>query len=148
MAAKRTKRRSYDDKFRASTVVLLEAAGYPNSVGALQRVADQVGAPAMTISRWFNATRNPPPNEVVNEKRLELSELLDIAIRAAIDSLPEKLPDAPYKDTVTAIGIMTDKKQLVDGKATERQDHTGTVEHAIRTIEVMRPAPVADDNAL
>jgi len=75
-------RKRYDDKFRANAVVLLEAAGYPNKKGALELVSKQLSCPCPTLHRWAKGKNNPPPSDIVNEKRKELKELLEDELRA------------------------------------------------------------------
>lgn len=122
-----TKRKSYDDKFRASAVVMLEAAGYPLQKGALTHVAEHLHVPAMTLSRWFKGTRNPAPNEVVTEKRIDLLDKLRALAHTLADAIPDKIEDANLQQSGTVLGIVLDKVQLLEGKATERieYDHTG-----------------------
>lgn len=120
------KRKSYDDKFRASAVVMLEAAGYPSKKGALMQVAGHIGVPHPTLSRWFNAQRNPPPNDVVQEKRQELSlrledlahKLVDMACRIADNADT----DTSIQQVATSVGIVVDKWQLLKGKPTDRHE--------------------------
>lgn len=108
----------YDDKFRANAVVMLEAAGYPNTKGALTRVAAHLGIPHPTLKRWADGVQNPPPNVLVHEKREELSDLLDKEIRSALGEMNNAREGASYRDLGTVIGIMVDKKQLLMGKPT------------------------------
>lgn len=115
-----SKRRQYDDKFRASAVVMLEAAGYPDKPGALTQVAAHIGVPAMTISRWFKAANNPPPHELVTEKRLDLKDMLRAEINGALGAMPGQRIEATYRDLGTVAAILIDKLQLLEGKATER----------------------------
>lgn len=112
----------YTDEFRAGTVLLLEGAGYPDRKGALAEVATNVGVPAMTISRWFRASQNPPPNKMVNEKRLDLIDVIRNEVYAAAGDFSEARPDADYKTLVTAFAILIDKLQLLEGNATERTE--------------------------
>lgn len=109
----------YDDKFRSSAVIMLEAAGYPNQKGALERTAKGLGIHARTLSRWFNGEQNPPPDRMVNEKRLELTDLLRNELEAAFGQMPNARPDASYRDLGTVAAIFIDKLQLLTGKPTE-----------------------------
>lgn len=111
-------RRRYDDKFRASAVVMLEAAGYPDRKGALEQAAKACKAPTSTLQGWFNATRNPPPPEMRCEKRLELTDLLRNELAAAFVQMPNARPDASYRDLGTVAAIFIDKLQLLEGKPT------------------------------
>lgn len=115
-------RRRYDDKFRASAVVMLEAAGYPNKKGALDQVAKRLGVPHPTLHRWMNEKNNPAPFELVQEKRVELKDLLQAEIEAALGEMPSARIEASYRDLGTVLGILIDKKQLLEGKPTDRLD--------------------------
>lgn len=121
------KRKQYDDKFRASAVVMLEAAGYPNEKGALTRVADHLGVPARTLSRWFHGEQNPPPDQTVSEKKGELRDYIKAELNGLFLAMPGVRPDATYKDLATAAGILIDKLQLLENKPTERVEHSGTL---------------------
>lgn len=70
------KRKRYDDKFRASAVVMLEAAGYPGKLGALATTAKHIGVPERTLSRWFNGEQNEPPTDMVVTMKDSLPENL------------------------------------------------------------------------
>lgn len=113
-------RRRYDDKFRASAVVMLEAAGYPDRKGALEQVAKACGVPHNTLHGWYRATRNPPPSKLRQEKRLELTDLLKNELAAAFGQMPNVRPDASYRDLGTVAAIFIDKLQLLEGKPTWR----------------------------
>ena len=119
------KRRHYDDKFRASAVVMLEAAGYPDKKGALAQVAAHCGVPEPTLHRWAREKNNPPPSDVVNEKRGELTDLLRDLAYKLVAAMPDKIGEAGLQQQGTTLGIVIDKLQLLEGKATERVDHTG-----------------------
>jgi len=110
----------YDDKFRSSAVIMLEAAGYPNQKGALERTAKAVGIHARTLSRWFNGEQNPPPDRMVNKKRLELTDLLRNELGSIFKAMPNARPDASYRDLGTVAAIFIDKLQLLEGKPTWR----------------------------
>ena len=110
----------YSDEFRSSAVLMLEAAGYPEKQGALMMVANHLSMPQATLSRWARNIQNPPPPEMVHEKRIdfvaELKDLLGISISAAKGAAP----DAGYRELVTGIGIVVDKLQLLTGQPTWR----------------------------
>lgn len=122
-------RRRYDDKFRASAVVMLQAAGYPNSKGALAQVAKATGVPAMTLSRWLKAKQNPPPNELVTKKKGELLDWINEELQGIFGALPSARADAAYKDLVTGAGILIDKRQLLSGQPTENTKNQTTIEY-------------------
>jgi len=122
--------RAYDDQFRASAVLMLEAAGYPDRKGALEEVANALHVPDATISRWANGKSNPPPAYVVSEKREELGirleelahKLLDNALRAAGDS------EAGIQTLAISLGIILDKRQLLRGAPTAINQSIGDPE--------------------
>ena len=118
------KRRRYTDEFRASTVLMLQAAGYPDQKGALARVSNKVGVAHSTISRWFNANRNPPPSKLVREKKIDLVEAIRQELEGILHDMPGARQDAGYRELATAFGIMVDKLQLLSGKPTERPEFT------------------------
>lgn len=123
------KRPRYTDDFRASVVLMLQAAGYagtnsPDSKkGSLEKVSKRVNVPARTISRWFDAEQNPPPVEMVNEKRPELISLFEDEMRAIFEEMKVARGDATYRELSTALGIVTDKHILLTGGATERTEN-------------------------
>jgi hypothetical protein len=101
--------------------------------------------PPRTLSRWFNGEQNPPPDQLVIEKRAELKDLLDAEIRALFAEMPKARPDATYRDMGTVAGILMDKHLLLDGKATERKELTGKDGGAIET-KVTLLSELSDDD--
>ncbi len=120
MAARQTKRKRprYDDKFRASAVVMLKSQGYPATEGALTFVAKHLKVPAMTLSRWFRAAQNPPPNELVTEKEFDMRTAIQAEMQAIVKAFPNARADAPYRELGTVYGILFDKARLLDGLPT------------------------------
>lgn len=114
------KKRRYSDEFRASAVLMLQAAGYPETKGALAAVSQKLNVPHATLNRWFNGIRNPAPSEVVQVKKEDIVRLLMAEVYDAIKDLPNARPDADYRAIATAVGIMIDKVQLLDGAPTQR----------------------------
>lgn len=114
------KRTNYPDKFRASAVVMLEAAGYPADRSHLERIAKQLRIPARTLRRWFNRQHNPPPDDVVQESKRELIDILeDVARKYLTHALSEDVIDeATGNAAVTAAAIAIDKMRLLQGQST------------------------------
>ena len=139
------KRNRYDDKFRASAVIMLEAAGYPDKKGALAAVAKNLDVPAPTLHRWIREKNNPPPSDVVNEKRMDLKEMLKAEINGALGEMPNARIDASYRDLGTVAAILIDKLQLLEGKATERIEHNATVTHEERVNRIATILDAARD---
>ena len=118
------KRMRYTDEFRASAVLMLEAAGYPNQKGALMAVSKNLNVPHPTLSRWARKVQNPAPDKLVHEKREELVIRLEDLAHRLLDAIGEDIDDSGV-DAVraaTALGITVDKWQLLSGKATENID--------------------------
>lgn len=113
-------RRRYDDEFRASAVLMLEAAGYPAKEGALSQVAGHLKVPLSTLRGWFIGTRNPPPAKLRNEKRFDLRQAIRDELAGIFPTMAERRQDATYRELATAAGILIDKDQLLDGKPTWR----------------------------
>lgn len=135
------KRKMYTDKERAIAVTLLTSSGYPENKYKLQEVADHIKVPSRTLRRWYREGRNPPPDDVVREVKKELSERLQELAHKLVDVAYDVLKedDPSIQQVITSLGIVVDKMQLIAGKPTERQDHTGQITHRIQTIEVIRP---------
>lgn len=112
----------YTDEFRANSVIMLEMSGYPEEPGALMKTAKYLKIPHATLSRWYNGKRNPPPPEMVQVKKNEMIDLLKSEIVSAIREMVNARKDADYKELATAMGIMVDKMQLLEGEATSRTE--------------------------
>lgn len=130
----------YTDEFRASAVLMLQAAGYPDEPGALSRVARELGVPHPTLSRWARAVSNPPPNEVVQRKKIDFIEAIENELAGIFQDMPDARQDADYRTLGTVAGILLDKKQLLEGKPTERTavDATITNHYESMTDEQLR----------
>ena len=112
------KRRQYTDDFRANCVLMLEAAGYPDKEGSLTAVSKNVGVPLRTLSRWFNKEQNPPPDQLVNEKKGILTDQLENLAYRLVDVMGGAIDDAPLRELATTFGIVIDKWQLLSNRPT------------------------------
>jgi transposase-like protein len=123
------KRRSYDDKFRASAVIMLEAQGYPETKGALQAVSNHIGVSISTLHGWFKAKVSPAISELRNETAIDFKQALKNELTAIVGLLPDKRGEATYKELVTSLGILLDKLRLLEDKPTEisEQRHSGNI---------------------
>jgi transposase-like protein len=115
--AKRKYRR-YADEFRASAVLMAEAAGWPGTDGAVPRVSDSVGVPQSTLRGWLTKKHNPPPAEVRVRKKVDFEAAIELELEAILSEMGHTRQDAPYNQLATAFGIMFDKLQLLRGGAT------------------------------
>lgn len=148
-----TKRKRYNDQERSTAVLFLEAQGYPTMPGALQRTSDYLKIPQSTLSRWARGVSNPPPSNLVTEKRESLIDLLRDEIYAVLGELSKTRQDTDYRTLATAFGIFVDKLQLLEGKPTERiaqVDELSDVDRATRITALLdaartrRDGPIAD----
>jgi hypothetical protein len=119
------KRKRYSDNERSTAVLFLEAQGYPHTPGALQRTSDYLKIPQSTLSRWARGVSNPPPANIVTEKRKTIIELLRDEIYAVLGEMTKTREDTDYRTLATAFGIFVDKLQLLEGKPTERVENIG-----------------------
>lgn len=132
------KKRRYDDEFRTSAVLMLEAQGYPSREGSLSNVSKHLGVPRSTLQGWFNGTRNPVPPDMRHEKRLnlleELADLLGLTILAARNTVDE----ANFREQVTGIGILVDKIQLLSGQPTWRGEVIDLIKSGVVTPDMVK----------
>lgn len=110
---------SYTDEFRASAVLMLEAAGYPEKEGALTAVSKHLKMHSTTLRRWYTAESNPPPGKIVAKKKTDLLESLTDLLNVHIATAHQTILDANHGDVTRGIGILFDKIQLLQGGATE-----------------------------
>ena len=115
-------RRRYTDEERATAVALLNSEGYPDTRGALVSVADKMGIPFQTLSRWAREQNNPPPPDLVNKKEIDLLAVIHAELGEIVANWGDKRGDAEYRALMTAFGILTDKMLLLTGKATARTE--------------------------
>lgn len=109
------KRKRYTDEFRASAVLMLEAAGYPEKKGALARVANKLGVPARTLSRWFKRTNNPPPINLVDNRRDSAIALFDELRHSALDELEIARKGASMNDLALLFTTLVDRHYFLTG---------------------------------
>lgn len=133
---KKAKRRSYDDKFRAGAVVTLQAAGYPKTPGALSRIAGELGVPARTLSRWFNGENNPPPDNIVTEKKEDMADLFEtVALKYLRHAGNEDVVEsASARDAMMNAAVAVDKMRLLRGLPTEIVELVPGVIEALKKI--------------
>lgn len=124
----------YTDEYRASAVAMLQAQGYPDKPGALMEVANYLHIHYSVISRWYRAVQNPPPRKLAQIKKEQLIKLIKQEIHAALREMDNARQDADYRALATAVGILTDKMQLLEGEPTERHEHTLTTEERTQRV--------------
>lgn len=122
MVAEVRKRRGgnpkYGDEFKASSVLMLQAAGYPERPNAMRDVERATGVHRKTLLRWWRNETGAPPEEVVERERLNLLEEFEKLIGISLGFAAEAAEVAGYKDLLIGIGILFDKRQLLQGEPT------------------------------
>lgn len=98
---------------------MLEAAGYPHKIGALLEVEKHLGVPSRTLSRWHNAEQNPPPDNIVMRKKIDLRKIIKDELSAIAGEFDNTRQDANYRELATAFGILVDKLQLLEDNPTQ-----------------------------
>lgn len=112
------KRKRYSDDFRASAVLMLAAAGYPQQEGALKAVSNKLNVPHPTLHRWYHRKQNPPPSDLVHKKKRDLLKDITELLFKHIDAAGETLETAEHNHVMTGLGILFDKRQLLENKPT------------------------------
>ncbi|MFL6228432.1 MAG: hypothetical protein ACJ741_06600 [Pyrinomonadaceae bacterium] len=131
-AAGRAKR-SYRATDKAESLALLDAEG-----GNVKRAARAARVPRKTLESWAGGHGvTPEVEERRAEKRAELSDRFEAAIHDMMDAFAGKIGDASLKDVATAIGILTDKRQLLKGQPTAINEALSDEERARRAAELI-----------
>ncbi|KKM65373.1 hypothetical protein LCGC14_1491930 [marine sediment metagenome] len=115
------KRTRYTDDERASLVVMLQSEGYPETLGALSKVATYSGVPTRTLRRWFKGENGKPPDKLVRHKKEDLADKFENIAYAMLDHAgePDIISDMDGKGAVIAAATATDKMRLLRGLPTE-----------------------------
>ena len=121
-------RRRYTDDERATYVAMLAAEDYPDRLGALKKVSEFAQVHTNVLRRWWKATSNPPPTELVTQKKGAIEDRLQEIVHKVLDLLPDSLEVASTRDLITALGVSVDKWQLLRGEPTERSDSVVTLQ--------------------
>ena len=108
---------------------MLESQGYPTQKGALAAVSRHLGVPGRTLTRWFNKEQNPPPDQLVREKRGDFIEKCDSIIDLLFTEIESAIPGAPLNQLSVTFGIVTDKRNfaLENGKVSSSEARTLTI---------------------
>lgn len=121
--ATRRKRKQYSERDKAEGLAVLEANG-----GNVYKAAKELGINESTLRVWVNAREayGETLKGLRESAQKKLSELLETEVRDILSAMTTARDNASYKELATAAGILIDKLQLLEGKATERVEHTLT----------------------
>jgi transposase-like protein len=106
-------RRHYSDEERAAALAALKANG-----GNIARTAAQVGVPEQTLRQWRDNPDAAAPPQVREQKEEQLKDMIERVARESLEVMSEKSGEADYKDLAVGVGILIDKKRLLDGQPT------------------------------
>lgn len=130
------KRKRYDDEFRASAVLMLEAAGYPEQKErALGQVSKNLKVPRSTLQGWFSGQHNAPPPKIRRETKINLIQAIRDELAAIFDAMPGKRDEAHYRELAIAFGILVDKLQLLTGEPTWRGEIVNLLRSGAVTLD-------------
>ena len=120
----------YSDEDKASAVLMLEAAGYPDRKGAMSQVVRELGVPESTLRSWAKNEHGAPPAKVRDRKKGELIESLNEVATKLIAHLGDIADTGDVRETATAAGIVIDKLQLLRGDSTANTNQHIVIEYA------------------
>jgi len=119
----------YSDEDKASAVLMLEAAGYPDRKGAMSQVVRELGVPESTLRSWAKNEHGAPPAKVRDRKKGELIESLNEVATKLIEHLGDIADTGDVRETATAAGIVIDKLQLLRGDSTANTNQHIVIEY-------------------
>lgn len=116
----------FDDEYRASVVVMLQAEGYPQDQFAIGRVHEYLKQKKpyptkSTLKNWFLGDSNPPPSKILDDKKGDMVEALKALTWKLIEhaNKDETISEMSGQQAVTSAGILIDKTRLLLEKPTE-----------------------------
>ena len=111
----------YDDKFKASAVITLQAAGYPDNPYKLEEIAKKIGVSSRTLRRWYNNEVGAPPADVVRQEKRDMADDLRKLFFKLIDHAmdDDTISEMTGQQAVTSMGIVFDKMRLLLGLPTQ-----------------------------
>ncbi len=134
----------YSDEDKASAVLMLQAAGWPNRTGAMAQIVRELGVPESTLRSWAKEEHGAPPAKVRARKKGELVQTLNEVAFKLLDHLGDIATTGDVKETATAFGIVVDKLQLLNGEPTQTTNQRVLVEYLDDTDIVTQAATVAE----
>ena len=113
----------YSDEEKAGALAELQAAGWPKRAGSMLQVARRLKVPESTLRSWARGEHGAPPANVRERKKGELAETLAGVAFALTERLMEIAKTGDVRETATALGIVIDKLQLLNGEPTQSVTH-------------------------
>lgn len=111
----------YSDKFKASAVVTLQGAGYPDNPHKLKEIASSLNVPVRTLRRWYKSEVGAPSDKIVQQEKRDMSnELRKLFFKLIDHALDDDVIDEMSgQQAVTSMGIVFDKMRLLMGLPTQ-----------------------------
>jgi hypothetical protein len=114
-------RREYSDADKAIVLAALAA-----NDGNVSKTAKQFSLPNSTVKMWADGkNQHPIVAELCEDKKAEIVELIDEAVREMIHASKGKPAETALQPLWTSIGIGLDKKQLLAGQPTSITESRG-----------------------
>jgi hypothetical protein len=129
--------KKYTDKQKEGAIWFAVAAGYPDTVGAINRASKELKMPQRTLYRWVTeGVHSSDPEaaasmaEIREETRKELVELIDNSIRQALANMSnaDVQDGATYRDFAWAAAVLIDKLQVLNGQPSQHIQQAITFE--------------------
>lgn len=131
--------RQYSDVEKAAALAFLDFQG-----GNVKKSAELLHIPHKTLDEWAKGrNQHPEVANLRNEKKRELAELIEDAVREMVLASGGKATDAALQQLWVSIGIGVDKHQLLKGEATSiTKDATARTneDRASRILKLVEPA--------
>lgn len=124
---------------------MLEANGWPEKKGALTKTARALRISHQTLGHWARRQHNPPPQKLLREKGFDFLQAMRDELQAIFEEFQYARQDADYRELGTVLGIIVDKLQLIEGKATERIEMMTPDERLNRIAELYDAARARRD---
>jgi hypothetical protein len=132
------KRKVYSDKFKASAVLMLEAAGYPDRQEALTTVSEHLVMSAKTLASWYEDTQSPDPIEPISKITEIYSEEQTASVQS--DDLDWMFDDQLQFETSDNL----DAPRIHERRETQRIFVNGLKKEALNKLVPILPPPGSD----
>lgn len=132
-------KRQYSDNDKAAALAFLDF-----NKGNVQRSAKALGIPNSTLDEWVKGrNQNAEVSDLRNDKKVDISTLIDAAVRDMVSASEGKLSTANFQQLWTGVGIAVDKMQILKGEPSSiTKDVTkhSNEERVDRILRLVKPA--------